>query len=206
MNSHVNSAGGDPIYVESRIRASMDALWSATQEPERHRRWDVRFGEIEYLPRGRRRAAAVPLRHDGRAGADGRRHGRDARRPQPSRRLAVVGPQVLGQRLAIDHRRRCRLLALRPHRRRDPLPHPLRLPAALGSIRRVDRPHRVPAAVRMGDRVELRPPAALAGGRHAARDSRATRPSPTPSPPARSPASGCTTVSCRSSGRPTPTS
>jgi len=28
----------------------MDALWDATQEPALHRRWDVRFGEIEYLP------------------------------------------------------------------------------------------------------------------------------------------------------------
>jgi hypothetical protein len=29
----------------------MGALWAATQEPERHQRWDVRFGKIEYLPR-----------------------------------------------------------------------------------------------------------------------------------------------------------
>ena len=29
----------------------MDALWGATQDPVRHQRWDVRFGEIEYLPR-----------------------------------------------------------------------------------------------------------------------------------------------------------
>ena len=40
-----------PIYVESLIRAPMDALWAATQQPERHQRWDVRFGTIEYLER-----------------------------------------------------------------------------------------------------------------------------------------------------------
>ena len=40
-----------PIYVESRIRAPMDALWAATQEPGRHQRWDLRFGTIDYLPR-----------------------------------------------------------------------------------------------------------------------------------------------------------
>jgi hypothetical protein len=40
-----------PIYVESRIRAPLDALWAATQEPDRHQRWDVRFGEIAYQPR-----------------------------------------------------------------------------------------------------------------------------------------------------------
>ncbi|MFW0790399.1 DoxX-like family protein [Gordonia sp. CPCC 205333] len=38
-----------PIYVESLIRTSMDALWDATQDPKRHSRWDLRFGEIEYL-------------------------------------------------------------------------------------------------------------------------------------------------------------
>ena len=30
----------------------MDTLWAATQEPDRHQRWDVRFGRIEYLARG----------------------------------------------------------------------------------------------------------------------------------------------------------
>jgi hypothetical protein len=40
-----------PIYVESRIRAPMEALWEATQEPDRHQRWDVRFGRIDYQPR-----------------------------------------------------------------------------------------------------------------------------------------------------------
>lgn len=39
-----------PIYVESRIRASADALWDATQQPDAHQRWDVRFGRISYLP------------------------------------------------------------------------------------------------------------------------------------------------------------
>lgn len=38
------------IYVESRIRAPMDALWDATQRPAQHQRWDVRFGSISYLP------------------------------------------------------------------------------------------------------------------------------------------------------------
>jgi hypothetical protein len=39
-----------PIYVESRIVASMDDLWNATQKPDQHQRWDVRFGSIQYLP------------------------------------------------------------------------------------------------------------------------------------------------------------
>lgn len=29
----------------------MDDLWAATQDPARHQRWDVRFGNITYLPR-----------------------------------------------------------------------------------------------------------------------------------------------------------
>jgi hypothetical protein len=38
-----------PLYVEARIRADMDALWEATQDPARHQRWDLRFTEIDYL-------------------------------------------------------------------------------------------------------------------------------------------------------------
>lgn len=40
-----------PIYVESRIRAPIDRVWEATQQPDQHQRWDVRFGTITYLPR-----------------------------------------------------------------------------------------------------------------------------------------------------------
>jgi hypothetical protein len=40
-----------PIYVESRIRASIDDLWDRTQDPALHQRWDVRFGSISYLPK-----------------------------------------------------------------------------------------------------------------------------------------------------------
>jgi DoxX-like family len=39
------------IYVEIFIRGSMDELWAKTQEPQVHQRWDLRFSEIEYLPR-----------------------------------------------------------------------------------------------------------------------------------------------------------
>ncbi|MEU6407210.1 hypothetical protein [Microbispora sp. NPDC046933] len=39
------------VYVEGLIRADMDALWGLTQRPELHQRWDLRFTEIDYLPR-----------------------------------------------------------------------------------------------------------------------------------------------------------
>jgi uncharacterized membrane protein YphA (DoxX/SURF4 family) len=39
------------IYVEIEIRGSMERVWELTQTPEYHRRWDLRFTEIEYLPR-----------------------------------------------------------------------------------------------------------------------------------------------------------
>jgi len=39
------------IYVEILIRGSMDELWGKTQEPKLHQRWDLRFSEIDYLPR-----------------------------------------------------------------------------------------------------------------------------------------------------------
>ena len=40
-----------PIYVESRIRGDLDTLWERTQRPDLHQRWDLRFTEIDYLPR-----------------------------------------------------------------------------------------------------------------------------------------------------------
>lgn len=39
------------IYVEIPIRCSMEELWEKTQNPKLHQRWDLRFSEIEYLPR-----------------------------------------------------------------------------------------------------------------------------------------------------------
>jgi hypothetical protein len=40
-----------PIYVETRIHAPLDEVWEKTQLPELHRRWDLRFTSIDYLPR-----------------------------------------------------------------------------------------------------------------------------------------------------------
>ena len=39
------------IYVETFIAGSIDDLWEKTQNPELHQRWDLRFTEIQYLPR-----------------------------------------------------------------------------------------------------------------------------------------------------------
>lgn len=39
------------IYVEIFIRGTMDDLWQKTQTPSLHQRWDLRFTDIEYLPR-----------------------------------------------------------------------------------------------------------------------------------------------------------
>lgn len=44
--------GAAALYIETRIRTDLDTLWSATQEPSRHQRWDLRFTEIDHLPRG----------------------------------------------------------------------------------------------------------------------------------------------------------
>jgi hypothetical protein len=40
-----------PIYVESLVAAPIDAVWEASQDPALHQRWDVRFGQIDYMPR-----------------------------------------------------------------------------------------------------------------------------------------------------------
>ncbi|GLW96065.1 hypothetical protein [Microtetraspora sp. NBRC 16547] len=39
------------VYVETLIRADIDELWRRTQRPDFHQRWDLRFTEIDYLPR-----------------------------------------------------------------------------------------------------------------------------------------------------------
>jgi hypothetical protein len=39
------------IYVETLIRSDLERLWQATQTPELHARWDLRFTDIRYLPR-----------------------------------------------------------------------------------------------------------------------------------------------------------
>ncbi len=45
------------IYVERLINARIDRLWKFTQNLEFHKRWDMRFSEIQYLPR---RSADAP--------------------------------------------------------------------------------------------------------------------------------------------------
>jgi uncharacterized membrane protein YphA (DoxX/SURF4 family) len=39
------------IYVEILVRAPIEVLWSHTQTPALHERWDLRFSRIECLPR-----------------------------------------------------------------------------------------------------------------------------------------------------------
>lgn len=39
------------IYVERPVEGTIDELWAATQEPDEHARWDLRFSDIEYLPK-----------------------------------------------------------------------------------------------------------------------------------------------------------
>ena len=39
------------IYVETRIRGTMDEIWRLTQTPDLHERWDLRFTSIAYQNR-----------------------------------------------------------------------------------------------------------------------------------------------------------
>ncbi|ROP65453.1 polyketide cyclase/dehydrase/lipid transport protein [Curtobacterium sp. PhB115] len=43
---YCRSVGTRGIYVETVIDADLDRVWAATQDPEQHVRWDVRFSEI----------------------------------------------------------------------------------------------------------------------------------------------------------------
>jgi hypothetical protein len=43
---------GQPgIYVDIFLRSPIEEVWRLTQQPAEHQRWDLRFTEIEYLPR-----------------------------------------------------------------------------------------------------------------------------------------------------------
>lgn len=40
-----------PLYIETKIKCDFDTLWTNTQEPSIHQQWDLRFTDIEYLPK-----------------------------------------------------------------------------------------------------------------------------------------------------------
>ena len=40
-----------PIYVEIEIESGIDELWNASQNPDLHSQWDLRFSSITYLPK-----------------------------------------------------------------------------------------------------------------------------------------------------------
>lgn len=42
---------GEELYIETCIDAEETELWEATQDPDQHARWDLRFTAIDYLPR-----------------------------------------------------------------------------------------------------------------------------------------------------------
>lgn len=41
----------DAIYVEIPVEVPVADVWDATQEPDQHERWDLRFTRIDYLPK-----------------------------------------------------------------------------------------------------------------------------------------------------------
>ena len=40
-----------PIYVEVSIHAEIEKVWDASQKPDMHEQWDLRFSSITYLPK-----------------------------------------------------------------------------------------------------------------------------------------------------------
>lgn len=82
-----------PIFVESLIRASIEEVWQATQDPALHQRWDLRFSEIEYL---QRTSAEAPQRflYRTRIGLARRCRCYLARRPGQLVRSCIGGSEV----------------------------------------------------------------------------------------------------------------
>ncbi|MBO0992101.1 DoxX-like family protein [Bacillus sp. SD088] len=40
-----------PIYVEVPIKTEIERLWAASQDPQKHEQWDLRFSSITYMPK-----------------------------------------------------------------------------------------------------------------------------------------------------------
>ena len=112
------------------------ALWTATQQPEHHQRWDVRFGRITYLDHVDGEAQQFTYATTVAPGVTIAGTGEVTRGPITSGRNPMVGAQVLGRRPPFHHQVGRRLLAIHPDRRRCPVPHPIRLPTAVGPVRR----------------------------------------------------------------------
>ena len=41
----------DGIYAETLMRSGVDEIWKRTQDPALHKLWDLRFSDIEYIPK-----------------------------------------------------------------------------------------------------------------------------------------------------------
>ena len=50
-NREVNMVKRKPIYVEIQIQADIENVWDASQKPDMHEQWDLRFSSITYLPK-----------------------------------------------------------------------------------------------------------------------------------------------------------
>ena len=151
------------LYVELPMKAGMERLWQLTQDPALHQRWDLRFSTIRYLPKsddaapqqflyetrigfglaiaGEGESTGYPLEHHGRA---------HLRSP------------FLVRRPEIPHPHWRRLLEIHSTRRRHySVFHLVRLSDPLRRCR-ADRRHApLPPDDGVGNRVELRPPAAM---------------------------------------------
>ncbi|MCM3785730.1 DoxX-like family protein [Neobacillus mesonae] len=44
-------SANQPIYVETFIHTDMESIWEATQNPDKHAEWDLRFSKIDYIPK-----------------------------------------------------------------------------------------------------------------------------------------------------------
>lgn len=89
------------IYVETLVRGHLEDLWQRTQDPALHERWDLRFSEIDYLPRDGDEPQR--FRYETRLGVGLRVRGEgESTGPGPAQRasappLSVSGPTILSR-------------------------------------------------------------------------------------------------------------
>jgi hypothetical protein len=139
------------IYVEIPIRANMDELWEKTQNPQLHERWDLRFTQIEYLPRQGndpqkflyRTRIGFGLQIDGNGESTGTRDGESGQRTSSLKFWSEDRKSLI--KTGSGYWKYVR----------NPLSHLVRLRDALRCIRQTDRQVAVSSLARLGDCVEF---------------------------------------------------
>ncbi len=140
----------------------MERVWTLSQDPVLHPRWDLRFSKI--VPAGSDEQGLVRFRYEFRLPFHSIQGAGTSLGPQASIRWpGHIGAEVRHCRPAFAHRPRFRLLAVHSHRRRTSVHHRVQLPAGDAGGRKTSGLLDDSASRGLGNSHQFRPPAAVGG-------------------------------------------